>query len=880
MRGRGGWGTGKTTAVVERYLALIGGGANPSNVAVICRTRPGASRFRDAVMPRLHGGFDSLAITTFHGVAFDALARAGHSTRLLTGSDQWAIVAYMLTSEGAADWPTLHEFVGRRAFVDEVARAVLARDDGPPGPERPSERANGPERPSERANVAKGPRSSELHAFLTRYRAKLATLGAVDSPGLLEEGRRAIEANGARFEHVLVDDFEAATAPMAHLVRTIGSSAGSLAVTGNPDAPTVATGGGSPVHLESLATTTDVAFVETTREQPSLPHLITCRHPSIEPEAIAAEVITAHRGGTAWSDIAILVRQPAHRGRAIGRALSRNGIPVSAPVALGRASDEPIVRGLVDLFRWVEGDERAFDAVLQSPLSGLASSAVRALLREAEGAGVGAVDLPASQPLVALRDELRARRATATPADLATIAFRLTLSHLVTDPDEGPADPINDRALDTIVAFVNGLAAFADRQPGARLADYLAALDGPDFEADPWRLAPSTSSDGVTVSSISAAAGRAWPFVIVAGCVEGELPRVTPHPHFFDTARPERPSERTGPAGIEAVARRRASLDEEERLFSLACSRATGQLIATAGPEPGVLPSRYVEGWTARPAAIGFAGVPAGSTPLAPTPGVVPIWRDQHLVLSASQLATWADCPRKYGYSYALRTRGDGNLWAEFGTLVHEILRKFLDPEVGGERTKERLWQVAEELWGDGIGRYRPQREEARRDLFDLLEGWWTAEGEGPLAPRVVAVERAFDIEVGSHRVVGSIDRIDRAADGVSIEVVDYKTGRKAVTAEEAVVDLQLATYHLAATRDPQLAAMGPATRLRLLFLRDMQEREQPIRPDHAASTETMITETAAAILTEDFTPSVTGDCRLCDYRRLCPLQPEGREVG
>ena len=225
--------------------------------------------------------------------------------------------------------------------------------------------------------------------------------------------------------------------------------------------------------------------------------------------------------------------------------------------------------------------------------------------------------------------------------------------------------------------------------------------------------------------------------------------------------------------------------------------------------------------------------------------------------------------------------RDDGSVYADLGTLVHDVLERFLDPEASEPRTAERLFEIADACWRDDIARYRPQLEEARRDYIDMLTLWW--EKEGSLAtggPEVLDTERAFDINVGAHRIIGRIDRVDRADDGVGIRVVDYKTGRRMVRVEDMPDDLQLATYHLAATRDPALAAWGPATQLRLLYLRRMEAREQEIRPDHAAVTEARILATAEQIVAEAFAPSVDADCDHCDFHRLCPLWPEGREVG
>jgi RecB family exonuclease len=209
---------------------------------------------------------------------------------------------------------------------------------------------------------------------------------------------------------------------------------------------------------------------------------------------------------------------------------------------------------------------------------------------------------------------------------------------------------------------------------------------------------------------------------------------------------------------------------------------------------------------------------------------------------------------------------------------VHDVLASFLEPDSTAPRTLEGLLRLADERWHDDIARYRPQVEEARRDAVAMLTAWWEAEGQQ--APEVLAVERPFDIQVGPHRLVGYIDRIDRADDGIGVRVVDYKTGKSEPRPGDVADDLQLAVYHLAATRDPELAALGPPTQLQLRYLRTMHTYAQPITEGHAERTEARVLAIADRILAEDFTPAVDATCRTCSFHRLCPLQAPGRQVG
>ncbi|MEA2901908.1 MAG: hypothetical protein QOH36_1795 [Actinomycetota bacterium] len=840
LRVVGGAGSGKTTALVARYRRLVDDGAKPSSVLVLCRTRAAADRFRDAVLPHLAGGFDALPVTTFFGLAYDLVCRGTGPVTLLTGAEQRHTVARLLAAEDPSAWPTLGHLLGRAAFVGQVVDGLL-----------------------------EGAVHPELAGFAERYRQALAADDRVDASGLLAQAADLLgdpdvaTAARARAEHVLVDDYEAATGAMATILERLGAP--DVVVAGDLDGAVGGFPGADRGPLTHFPADVDVVLgpADHRFRRPAPPVLVTTRHPSIEPEAVAGELLAARRAGGAWSDMAVLVRRPRHRARAIARALARHGIPARAP-ALAAVADDPVVGAVVDLLRWVDGDEAALDRLLVSPLSDLDAIEARRVRLRARLAQAPVTDDPRLAPLVALRDHLAARAATDTPAELAFLIWQQALGDLVhahsTDGD--------DAVLDGLVAFLDALRREADRNPHHRLADMLAVLDDEGVTADPWRVDTASAagtSDAVTVTSILAAAGREWDTVVLAGCVEGELPSVRTRRQLFGGERGQ------------------VDLAEERRLFALACSRATGRLVATAGPEPGVLLSRFVEGW---PTADARIPSPPGRAPSfrRPTANALPIVTDAGLALSATQLDTYDDCPLRYAYRYVLRVRDEAGVRADLGSLVHEVLARFLDPETAGERphTQQALVAMAEEMWRHDIARYRPQVDEARRDFFAMLDLWWQFEGQGDLAPDVLDVERSFDIAVGGHRLRGSIDRVDRVerADGSpGLRIVDYKTGKREPRPGEIDDNIQLAVYHLAATRDPTLAVHGPVVELRLLFLRSMHAFDQEVTAGHAEATEGRVLEVAARIRAEEFEPSVDANCRWCEFQRLCPIQPEGRQV-
>ena len=841
-------GTGKTTALVARYLRLAKETA-PSRILFLCRSREAVNHVREAVLPELAGGFDGLPIATFGAMAFDVLARTGDWPRRISSAAQRALVRDLLASDDPDDWPSLRHLLGRAAFADEVLDGIL----------RWRTEATATARTTELDDAWR-----ELAAFGERYAHALDSRGVTDYPGFLARALASVREAPVTYDHVLVDDFEAATPATDRFLQELSSGAASVCVAANPDAAIDSREGAGPRFFAAWAG----PLIELTDpfRRPA-PVLIRCNHPSVEPEVVAGELLAARDAGVRWSDMAVLVRRPRQRARAITRALARHGIPVAAADA--PLDDEPVVTAAVDMVRWAAGDEAAYARLLASPLSGLDPVEVRRLRRALADpdpdAAAGITGDPRLAELVALRVELEERLATHDPAALVFHVWVRALGPVLV----GSNDPADDRAIDAFVAFHDGLTRLVERNPSLRAAEWLGSLDG---TGDRWRAARPTT-DAVLVASATSAAGREWHTVVVAGAVEGEFPSVHGREPVFDPAVLE------GGQRPTAAVRRRQSLAAERRLFcEVACTRATATLVATAAPEPGVLEGRFVGDWPTKAAAIPLApGRPPVVRP--PTDGSERLFPDDVLPpLSASQLETYEDCPLRYFYEYVLRVRADSNVYAELGTLVHAVLAAFLDPaDDDVDYSRPGLRELGERMWRDDLARYRPQVEEARRDYFDMLDRWWDEEGTVS-RPDVLAVERRFEVDVGPHRITGSIDRIDRRNGG--LRIVDYKTGSRETSAEEMPDNLQLAVYHLAACRDAELAACGPATNLDLMFLRSMKVRSQPVTPDHEAATEARVLAVADSILAEEFEPSVHANCRVCAFHRLCPIQAAGRETA
>jgi hypothetical protein len=241
-----------------------------------------------------------------------------------------------------------------------------------------------------------------------------------------------------------------------------------------------------------------------------------------------------------------------------------------------------------------------------------------------------------------------------------------------------------------------------------------------------------------------------------------------------------------------------------------------------------------------------------------------------------SKLASFADCPRRYRFTYVDRpTPPKGPAWAPntVGAAVHAALRAWWELPVE-KRTTASARQLLYAAWSTN----------GFRD--DEQAGRWRAKAAGWLTDYVPTLDPT-DEPAGTERTVGCtteklalsgrVDRIDRRGD--ELVIVDYKTGRAPSTDDEARGSPALAAYVLGVRR----TLRRPCSRVELHHLpsgtvaafehTDRSLDNHVRRAEDIAVDITAATERVAAGEDPDVAfPTTPGvQCSWCDFRPSCP---------
>lgn len=263
------------------------------------------------------------------------------------------------------------------------------------------------------------------------------------------------------------------------------------------------------------------------------------------------------------------------------------------------------------------------------------------------------------------------------------------------------------------------------------------------------------------------------------------------------------------------------------------------------------------------PVQLGFAGMP-----------------ERLFVCTPSKLGAFADCPRRYRYSYIDRPAPPkGPPWAHnsLGASVHTALKNWY-----GIAPDRRVPDAAPALLKATWVREGYRDVDQERLVYRAALGWLETYVSGLEADdEPLGVERVVATKTSMLAFSGRADRIDSrpGPSGPEAVIVDYKTGRSGLDADDARGSQALALYAYAAQR----VFRRPCRRVELHHLptgtvaahehtEESLQRQLSRAEDTARDIVAAEKAVAAGADTDAEFPTNPGTiCSWCDFRRACP---------
>ena len=344
---------------------------------------------------------------------------------------------------------------------------------------------------------------------------------------------------------------------------------------------------------------------------------------------VAQRILEAHlRDGRPLEDIAVIVRNGGQLSQ-LQRYLSGQGIPVRIPVAESAVRDEVAVRPLLDAYAValdpaVLTPESAV-SLLTSRVGGATSLELRrlrqalrreellggggrssdSLLVEAllEPGALGSLGIEGRSARRVARMIQAGRKAVAEPgANAETVLWALWHSTGLSGTwttaalAGGLVGSRADRDLDAMMALFHTAERYVDQMPGSGAEQFLEYLLNQELPMDTL-AARAQVDDAVELMTPASAAGREWPFVIVAGLQEGVWPNTRLRGELLGSTLFADAVEHGVEYALQLgpLSRLREIRYDELRSFSTAVSRAKEVLLCTAVSSEDEQPSSFLD---------------------------------------------------------------------------------------------------------------------------------------------------------------------------------------------------------------------------------------------------------------------------------------------
>jgi DNA helicase-2/ATP-dependent DNA helicase PcrA len=833
-----GAGTGKTRVIVERIIRLIRDGVKAENILALTFTEKAAGEMLDRVSEAFLSAALDATIATFNRFGNDLLQTYGNewglgTIRLLGETGQLVFLREHLDELQLDYFAPVSNPDGN---LDKLAKYVslLKQQLVDPGTYA-SYAARLPV--ADAADKLEKQKHQELARFYEHYQQLCRDNQVIDYDDqiyltiqLLQSRPNILRELQGQYRFILVDEFQDTNPMQSALVDLLVGKQPNLMVVGDDDQSIYGWRGATLANIldfkKRYAGAEEITLIENYRSTQSIldaayrlirnndperlevinkldkrlhaqtddgPAPATKHFYSLEAELtwIADDIAKRIKHGQDPSGIAVLARRTQVVEKA-HEALELHDIPHAIAGLSNDMYAQPAVKQLIEGLRAVSDpmDDMALFHVLSGPLFGLEPGALSALTAAARREHAKLADSIRHSDETSFKealDTLEGWRKNGSELSVGSLAYTI-----ITDSgwkqrlyESSEADVDVQLQAQALSKFFKTLKEFERIAAVPSVQNYLVNLPalqagGSDFEDASLDISDSL----VNVLSVHRAKGLEWDTVYIIDCTEGSFPLQ------------KRGGSLEVPAELKAL-RSRADehMAEERRLMYVAVTRARRELILSYSSRHGGgaprRPSRFLaELFTALPEEIQDEADQTSLELFAPriNPAAVPLpaamQQDGKLVLSASQIVCWLDCPQDFYYKYVLGMPLPANPSAQYGTAIHSAIQSIYEGRRAGNvpSLETILEQVQSALPKAGYAS-AGSRERAHAQAVASVRAIYDRFTKDRLP---IEVEQSFGVSLPDTplKIIGRIDAVFQLETG--IEICDFKTSTSVTTPEQA----------------------------------------------------------------------------------------------
>ena len=628
--------------------------------------------------------------------------------------------------------------------------------------------------------------------------------------------------------------------------------------------------------LESLREEEAKQKGETTAAPPV--EIVTWMHKEVEAADLARRIQRkrkdkANNQRCRWSDFAVLYRQHNHRDELVHEFAER-GIPFAIEGL--DVLDTPEVRDVVACLTAAvsPNDAASLFRVAALPQFGIDAMELRAAMRAVRRQELDlrtVLGKLAGGPAV-LQSVENVHREVRQDGTRADDAVKVVIQHF---------DLQRSALVATFVKFVEEWHRKAIAEIGSP-SEFLEYLDY--FGQARGTIAlPRSSDDAVQLLTAHAAKGLEFRHVAIIRGSSVSFPTAYHEPLIAFPAELRRSD--TSSSDGHANDDKTLHEEEERRLFYVAMTRAKDTLAVYANQgqsKKDPKPTKFLREFMVHPAYKKFWS----THPAAAVQDALFAEEEQRIALQQSNVAAWLlmppsasfvtglsasaieiyeECPLRFKLEREWNLPRDVPASLHYGAAMHRILHTFYDAqrygrEIGGD---DLLELFRSDLASTGIADRYQYELYLRQGLEQLRQFLECARNSPP--PEVIETEGRFELQVGSAKLTGRVDRIDRTGPD-TVAIVDYKTG-KPKSQEDADESLQLSLYALAA-RDTW------GKHADHLIFHNLENNTPVYTERNSAQLEEAklrVQKASDGIAQGKFAAKPGYHCTFCPYRNLCP---------